>query len=386
MNTRNWTSFNSGKLFSHVGRWSKIARGNPIPPPLLVTVDPSNACNLSCNWCNAAKVSQSNAFLSKDALRSAAKLLSEWISEDGKYKVDAVCIAGGGEPLLNPHVGDFMLDLYSRKIDVASVTNGLLIDKFIDALLWNRYVAVSVDAGNSKTFVKYKHPNNGEAAFNTVIENIEALCKKARSVPCALGDKSPSAGVNYRMLLYKDNIGEIVEAATIAQEIGCKNLHVRPAGVPYDCINSSFRFSKEDIELFYEQVRLVNEIKRDDFGFHYSIEKFDDMFQKSNDFSMCYAVFMTATLMPPRVDAKDSNAFCLNLCCDRRSDDSMLLIRNGTDFSAISRLWGSEIHWRIFDGITKDQITNTCPRCTYYEHNKIFENCILSDNMLLSFI
>lgn len=376
-----WTSFNSSKFFAHIERWKEIDRLRALPAPVMMTVDLANVCNLSCEWCNASKVRQNMRMLSKDTLFGFADFLSEW--EVNGYKVEALCIAGGGEPLCNPHAGEFMVKLVENKTKFATVTNGVLIDRFVDELLGSEYVAVSVDAGSSKTFNKYKGVN--DCSFDKVISNMAKLCELSRSKKCNLGANTMSNGVNYRMLLYHDNIGEIVQAARIAQEIGCKNLHIRPASVPYDG-NVSFEYSDDEIRLFYEQVEEVNRTKRDGFGFHYTLDKFNERFEKCNDFKRCYGIFITATLMPASCDKVD--AYTLNLCCDRRSDPKFNLITNGTDVSQIANEWGGERHWRLFDDIVEKGYMKDCPRCTYYTHNKIFENCIEEnrDNMLLNFI
>ena len=96
---RNWTSFNAGKMFYHIDRWKSIVPGRPCPPPALITVDPSNTCNLACEWCNAWKVRKNMRQLSRQALINAADFFASWKSSDKKYGVGAVCIAGGGEPL-----------------------------------------------------------------------------------------------------------------------------------------------------------------------------------------------------------------------------------------------------------------------------------------------
>lgn len=219
---RNWTSFNAGKMFYHIDRWKSIVPGRPCPPPALITVDPSNTCNLACEWCNAWKVRKNMRQLSRQALINAADFFASWKSSDKKYGVGAVCIAGGGEPLTNPHVGEFIERLHADNIKSATVSNGLLLDRFFEPLLHNEYVALSVDAGTSKTFNKYKGLPQDSKAFDKIIGNIEQLCRLSRSRNCRLNADSPSNGVNYRMLIYKDNIGEIYEAAKIVRELGCK--------------------------------------------------------------------------------------------------------------------------------------------------------------------
>lgn len=38
--TKRWNPFNSYKLLAHVERWKQIRRGKPIPPPILITIEP----------------------------------------------------------------------------------------------------------------------------------------------------------------------------------------------------------------------------------------------------------------------------------------------------------------------------------------------------------
>lgn len=385
-NDRDWSSFNPGKFFYHIERWKHITPLSPCPPPALITVDPSNYCNLACEWCNASKVRQNQRMLSKKTLLAAADFFAQWKSPDQKYAVNAICLAGGGEPLTNPHVGEFMNRLQHHNIKYATATNGLLIDRFYKELLNNQYVAISVDAGTAKTFNKYKGLSPDSKDFNQVISNIEQLCKLARNQKCNLSQNSPSHGVNYRMLIYKDNIKEISTAAQIVQELGCKNFHIRPASVPFDG-NIKFQYTKEDLQEFREQIAIVNSMKDRNFGFYYTLGKFDENFNKANNFKCCHALFMTATLMPPN-HAGSEDGYSLNICCDRRSDPTVRLLTNAEDIHQIAQKWGSPEHWKIFETITEAQIQNHCPRCTYYAHNKIYENCIEdnNDNMLLDFI
>lgn len=154
---------------------------------------------------------------------------------------------------------------------------------FFEPLLHNEYVALSVDAGTSKTFNKYKGLPQDSKAFDKIISNIEQLCRLSRSRNCRLNADSPSNGVNYRMLIYKDNISEIYEAAKIVRELGCKNFHIRPASVPFDG-QISFSYTKDELDEFRHQIDLVNRIPERRFGFYYTLGKFDENFNKKKRF------------------------------------------------------------------------------------------------------
>jgi len=385
-NNKRWNPFNSYKLMAHVETWKHIKRGRKIPAPILVTVDPSNLCNLDCTWCNARFIrNQRKKSLSGKILRNIADFLPKWRDDSGLGPgVKAVCIAGGGEPLMNQHTGEFLDRLVKNEIEVGVVTNGLLIDNFIDALAQSTWVGVSVDAGSDRTFNAYKGRSKNQ--FDQVIDNIALLIDYSKKHHTRLGQPHPAYGVSYKYLLYEDNIGEIYQAAKLAKEIGCKNIHFRPAGTAWDELGTEKEiiFSQEKIDTFNQQIELAMALDDETFGVYGVTHKFNSQFQRSNCFENCHAIFMTAVFEPPNGDDEESeDRFVFGLCCDRRGDAKLELGTNITDPKEILKLWGGRRHWAIFDAI---QVHKECPRCTYQPHNEIYENVILNDSMTYKFI
>jgi organic radical activating enzyme len=385
---KRWNPFNSYKLLAHVETWRNIKRGRPLPPPILVTVDPSNVCNLNCEWCNAAYVrAERKGMLSEKALLSLADFLPRWGEGNSRWDagVKAVCIAGGGEPLMNPATGIFIDRLIENGIDVGIVTNGVLIDRFIDSLSQCTWVGVSVDAGSSKTYNKYKGLEDSAILFDRVIKNTGLLSDYSQRHNSRLGLKHPSYGISFKYLLYKDNICEMYNAAKLAKAAGCKNIHFRPAGTTFDNIGTEKQilFSNEDVSAFTQQIALTQCLDDDSFGVYGVTHKFNSQFSCANYFSLCHAVFMTAVFEPPADDCPDKDAFIMGLCCDRRGDPKLELLRNCADPSQIQSAWGSVQHWAIHDKI---RIKQECPRCTYQPHNEIYEQVILNDSMTYKFI
>lgn len=372
---KRWNPFNSYKLLAHVDRWRNIKRGEDIPAPILVTIDPTNKCNLNCEWCNAKYIrNRNNKSLSKRTMVSIADFLPEWETRG----VDAVCIAGGGEPLMNPGTGCLIDHLSDNNIEIGIVTNGTLINDFIEPLSQCTWVGVSIDAGTPETYKRYK----GIDKFGQIIDNIRHLIKYSHENGTRLASKRPGYGVSYKYLLYHDNVQEVYEASRIAKESGCKNIHFRPAGTRWDEIGGDHpvKFSSEEIMMFREEVAKAQSLDNERFGVYGITHKFDSQFQRANHFKKCYSVFMTAVFEPPTSNYKDE--FTLGLCCDRRGDARLELLRNSNNINEINRVWGSEEHWRIHDEIT----VGTCPRCTYQPHNEIYENVILNDSMTYKFI
>ena len=384
---KKWNPFNSYKLLAHVERWRNIKRGRPIPAPILITVDPTNICNLNCIWCNAEFIRKHrNLSLSKKCLISIADFLSVWGRKNfnGRYGVEAVCIAGGGEPLLNEHTAEFIDRLSFYGIEIGLVTNGSLIDKYIDSLSQCTWVGVSVDAGKAETFNQLKKPKQKDM-FHKILENMTILIDYSKRHNAKLGAKHPSYGVSYKFLLHKKNIDEVFEATKIAKEIGCKNIHFRPAGTPWDKLGTEkeIKFSENDIKIFNEQIKMSLDLDDENFSVYGVTHKFNSQFERANYFNRCYAIFMTCVIQPPSSKKAHPDSFVFGLCCDRRGDKKLELGKNIQNVFEIEKLWGGKQHWKIFDNI---HVEYECPRCTYQPHNQIYEQVILNDSMTYKFI
>lgn len=384
---KRWNPFNSYKLLVHVERWRKIKRGRHIPPPALITVDPTNVCNFNCAWCNAAYIRENRNFkLSAKTLSALADFLPRWGAEHFEEPgVKAICVAGGGEPLLNTHTPSFIDKIVANGIEVGVVTNGSRIADAVDPLSQCTWVGISVDAGKSKTFHRLKGLDSQKAVFEKVIDNIALLTDYAKRHNTKLGMKHPSYGVSYKYLLYKENIGEVYEAAKLAKQIGCKNIHYRPAGTSWDKIGTDeeITFSNDDVALFNEQIAKAQTLDDATFGVYGVTHKFNDQFLRSNCFHKCHSVFMTAVVSPPAHKESPQDAFVLGVCCDRRGDAKLELMTDCEDVFRIERTWGSQAHWRIHDHV---DVEAECPRCTYQPHNQIYEQVILNDSMTYKFI
>lgn len=384
---KKWNQYNSYKLLAHVERWKRIIRGKVIPAPALITVDPSNVCDLNCAWCNAGYIRQyHHRMLSEKTLNDLADFLPRW-GRNSEYMpgVQAVCVAGGGEPLLNHATPGFIERLAQNRIEIGVVTNGTHIDNCLKALSCCTWVGVSVDAGTERTFNKLKGLPEGAKIFSKIMKNISALVDCSHLHNSQLGKPHPSYGVSYKYLIYKDNVQEIYEAAKLAKSLGCTSIHFRPAGTTWNNLGTGkeINFTTEEIEIFKEQISRAQELDDDSFGVFGITHKFNDALGIDNCFEKCYAVFMTAVVEPPQDEESMDDAFTLGLCCDRRGDTKLELLHDSLDVEEIEKVWGSERHWQIFDEI---DVQAQCPRCTYQPHNQIYQSVIMDDSMTYKFI
>lgn len=384
---RKWNPYNSYKLLAHVDRWRNIKIGQRIPAPVLITVDPANVCNLNCMWCNARYImNQRHNMLSEGALNHIADFLPRW-GHTGDYEpgVKAICVAGGGEPLLNSSTPSFIERVIGNDIEVGIVTNGTKINTCNDALSKCTWVGCSIDAGSRETFNLLKGLKKDDDTFSKIIDNIANLTHYIYTHDTQLGKSSPAYGVSYKYLIYKDNIKEVYKAARLAKEIGCKSIHFRPAGTSWDKLGSysEIAFSDNDIEIWKDQIVKAQELEDENFGVFGVTHKFNAKLTKSNCFNECHAIFMTAVISPSINKSSYSDAFTMGCCCDRRGDERLELLQDCVDVEEIERVWGSDKHWGIFERI---DVGKQCPRCTYQPHNQIYQEVIEKDSMTYKFI
>lgn len=201
--------------------WAKGSRA-----PLVVELDPTTACNLACPDCI------SRDLLNKD--RFSNERLRELGRELVTAGVKAVILIGGGEPLAHPDIGWLIEHLGSHGVQLGLTTNGLLIDRHLDAIAkYFRWTRISMDAGTPETFQRIRPDRSGKSQFAKALANCEALARVKKGT------------LGYSFMLYTEgkfdpsrakdapeigftNVREIFTAAKLAKSFGCDYFEVKP--------------------------------------------------------------------------------------------------------------------------------------------------------------
>jgi MoaA/NifB/PqqE/SkfB family radical SAM enzyme len=352
-----YNPFNKFKLLTWANYWRQFEKGS-IPAPVAVSVDPVNRCNHKCIWCNSGYLlKQNKGIMSRAFLTDLAGFLSRW-------GVKSVCVGGGGESLLNPHTGEFIVNC-SRKdgLEVAVVTNGSNIDRFLDELSLCRWVGVSVDAGSEQTYSKLHRPLSTN--FAKLTNNIKRLARKNKT--------NKDFELTYKFLMHPENINELYTAASLAKDLGANRFHARPVGEVWFDLRYRRLFSAEHLKTIKKQMDKISRLRSEDFKIYTIISRnYTRTLEIKHSFSKCYAVFMTCVFQPNGV---------VSLCCDRRGYSSLNLCTLKHPEEVLEH-WGSKRH----KNIAKNIKLKNCPRCTYSSHNEIYENVIKDDSMFVNFI
>ncbi|MHA1988973.1 MAG: radical SAM protein [Promethearchaeota archaeon] len=358
-----WNPFNSAKALL----WRKHLEGcakNKFLPPVTVSVDPSGKCNFNCIWCNAYEYMQScKDNIPTNHLISIAKFLHIW-------GVKSVCVAGGGEPLLNNATKDFLLHLHANNIDAALVTNGSLFDEdTIDiAARTCRWVGFSMDAGTNSTYMIVKNINDANI-FDAVCENISKLAHKIKAF-------HSKCDIGFKFLLHPLNAKDIFTAANLAKSLGANDFQLRPVG--WDNLlktQNKKQLNYSDLyKLIDDEICRAMELECDSFHVYGIRHKFNRDFSRKISFSKCWAAPLAALAF-----CSDGNCYH---CIDLRGIKKHILCQHYPDPYTIFHYWNSEEHKKQI----REIIPSNCPRCTIGPYNEIIEQVILDDKMCRDFL
>jgi sulfatase maturation enzyme AslB (radical SAM superfamily) len=193
--------------------------------PVLIEVDPSNACNHACSFCLSSYIhfdkykgteTFSRALMSRDVLMDLCKDFVD-------MGVRAVNWTGGGEPTLNRHLKEAIAYCGSKGIKMGMFTNGTLFDKWdmfetlVDNMTWIR---ISIDAGTKETYNDVRKAK-GKQDWHKMVENLTKLIEVNKS----RGNKI-DIGVGY--VISPDTYHEIVDYANFFKDFDLTYCQYKP--------------------------------------------------------------------------------------------------------------------------------------------------------------
>lgn len=178
--------------------------------PLVVDVDPTSSCNMSCPHCVDKGV--------RDGARFSSKRLIRLAGEMSRMRIGAAVVVGGGEPLTHPRIDSFLTALRAKNIRVGLVTNGLELASHLKAVSeCCSWVRVSLDASNPDTFAGVH--GVAKDGFWKVTGAIKALASIGTAV-----------GISF--VVMNKNWDEVYSAYELALRLGCAYIEFKPLVSP----------------------------------------------------------------------------------------------------------------------------------------------------------
>jgi len=200
------------KIYYYLDKVERLVKGEPTMP-VSVEIDPTNRCQLMCDFCMFAKVRESNP---KDLPMDLYRYL---LLDLKKVFVRSITFTGGGEPTLHKNFHDMVDYAIALGFEVGLVTNGLRIDGIPRPDRF-KFIRVSLDAATPEVYHKVK----GVACFERVISNIKIA-------------KSHGALVGISFVVNETNKVDIPKAQELAKELDVAYIQFKPAwynGSKYD--------------------------------------------------------------------------------------------------------------------------------------------------------
>jgi len=358
-----YNSFNSYKgLTYHTSHYVPIANWfkgeGKLPAPIELSLDPGHICNFGCPHCNAQRylvinpdeVPEDKRLMTREHLRNIVDFMAEW-------GVRAICIGGGGEPLMNRNVWDLPSYIRSKGLQCSFATNGSLINEEIGREMMNcKWVGISVDAATPETFEKVHGVNH----FDKVIDNLKLLVRLKKET----GSKIDIA---YKFLITPQNWQDLYGACELAKEIGVKDFHARPVDLERKDFEAAMQMNY-DFDEIHKSFDRCHELEDENFRVFTVMHKYNPNFSVTHSFKNC----VSSSLMLQA--CADGNVY---VCADHRLEPQFRLCDHHPDPKAILDFWGSDKHREILNSI---QVHNDCGRCTYGEYARQIEELTMCED------
>ncbi len=260
--------------------------------PVLVEVDPSNACNHACSFCLSSYIhfskykgteAFSRALMPRDMLMNMCK-------DFVKMGVRAVNWTGGGEPTLNKHLKEAIEYCGQNGIKMGMFTNGTLFDKWdmFDTLVDNMtWVRISVDAGTKKTYNGVRVAK-GNQDWDKMVSNLTKLIEVNKSK----GNKI-DIGVGY--VISPDTYEEIVEFAKFFKDFDLMYCQYKP-----EIIIREDGGVQRDIEFWTDKVQPLLDEAKDILGDKFQVNgyKLEDLATDREKFGRNYKKCLGSQIQP----------------------------------------------------------------------------------------
>jgi radical SAM protein with 4Fe4S-binding SPASM domain len=184
--------------------------------PVAASIEPNNTCNLHCPECPAGtnELAREQGFMNPSLFQSVVDQLSPNLAYLTLYFQ--------GEPYMSKHLFDYISYARSRKIFVATSTNGHFfnektVSQTIESGL-NKLI-ISVDGFNQQSYGAYRKGGD----FNKLLEGIRMLTKEKKKL------KSNHPQIVLQCLMLKTNENQLKEIKSLGKELGVDQVTFKTA-------------------------------------------------------------------------------------------------------------------------------------------------------------
>lgn len=327
--------------------------------PVLIEVDPSNACNHACSFCLSSYIhfekykgteTFSRSIMPRDMLMNLCKDFVD-------MGVRSVNWTGGGEPTLNKHLKEAIEYCGKNGIKMGMFTNGTLFDKWdmFDVLVDNMtWVRISVDSGTKETYDGVRKAK-GKQNWDKMVDNLSRLIEVNNSK-----GKKIDIGVGY--VISPDTYKEIVDFANFFKDFDLTYCQYKP-----EIIIREDGGQQRDIEFWTKKVAPLLAEAEEILGNKFQVNgyKFEDLSLDREKFGRNYKKCLGSQLSP--CVGADGNVYV----CTNHRGWKQYSYGNLNDSSFVDIWKNIEKRQEVMDQIENKECFKNCTKlCKPHESNK----------------
>jgi len=204
------------KLTSHREHFQKWLNGEN-PGPMVIEVGATYGCNQKCIHCGFRQYKEYSK--KKDFLETKEDF-ERFLDDFYELGGIEVYFAGNGEPLLNPHLPQWIK--YGKQIglDMSMSTNGMLLNekKIKEILPYSKWIRFSVNGGNKETYSKVHQCSLN--SFEKLVNNLKVAVKYKK-------DHDLDVKLTIQFVCFEPNWESTKRLVDIHHEIGTDLLIIR---------------------------------------------------------------------------------------------------------------------------------------------------------------
>lgn len=240
--------------------------------PILLTIEPTSACNLRCPLCPTGREA-----LGRDTCSMPLETFKKCIDELGPYLME-IGVANYGEPMLNPHIFDMIAYAKTAGPTVFMASNAHFLDedsarRLVESGLDR--VWISFDGTDQETFERYRVRGD----LGRVIAGVKTLLEQRK----ALGRTNPY--VELQFLVMRHNEHQMEAFRDMAESIGADGFVTKPV---------SFNVADWDDE---DTRRTFGEFFPTNEAFQVYRREGDDWLWKRDELDFCTAPWRAITIL-----------------------------------------------------------------------------------------
>jgi len=181
----------------------------------LLQIEPALECNLRCVMCPWREIAhdlENHGLMSQTIWESIRPHLSE---------IKSIDFTGGGEPLLQPNLPEWIDEAHAAGCETGFLSNGLLLKNEKLQLILNAgvdWICISMDGADAEMYEKIR-----------IGSNFERVCDNVANIAEMRTDKVPKIMINF--VLMDLNFHQIEDIVRLASRLGVDQLNFKQCEV-----------------------------------------------------------------------------------------------------------------------------------------------------------